>query len=332
VSHFEPLKNEQMKAIVYTEYGPPEVLQLKEVAKPLPKVDEVLIRIHATAVNSGDCRLRKPDPFAVRLFWGFFKPKTTILGVVFAGKIENIGQNVTQFKIGDNVFGMTGMRMGAYAEYKCLPEKGCIALMPNNINYNEAAAIPFGGNTALDFMRKADIQKGQKVLIYGASGAVGTAALQLAKHFGAEVTGVCSTKNVAFVQSLGADKVIDYTKEDFTLNGEIYDLLFETVGKISFAKSVQSLSKKGTLILGSAGVSTILMGLWTKMTSGMKIILGGVAEKAENLIFLRELIEKGTFKPVVTAIYPMEEIVEAHRQVETGHKVGNLVIQINNYK
>jgi NADPH:quinone reductase-like Zn-dependent oxidoreductase len=200
--------------------------------------------------------------------------------------------------------------------------------MPNNINYNEAAAIPFGGNTALDFMRKADIQKGQKVLIYGAAGAVGTAAVQLAKHFGAEVTGVCSTKNVAFVQSLGADKVIDYTKEDFTLNGAIYDVVFETVGKISFAKSVQSLSKNGTLILGSAGISTILMGLWTKMTSRMKIILGGGSEKAENLIFLRELIEKGVFKPVVTAIYPMEEIVEAHRQVETGHKVGNLVIQI----
>ena len=315
-----------MKAIVYTQYGSPEVLHLKEVEKPIPTEKEILIRVKATAVNSADWRLRKADPFAVRLFFGFTKPKKTILGGVFAGEIEAVGKDVTLFKAGDQVFGSTGMSFGAYAEYKCLPEGGIVAIKPNHTTYAEAAAVPFGGSTALYFLRKATIKSGQKVLIYGASGAVGTAAVQLARYFGAEVTGVCSTTNVEMVKSLGAHQVIDYTKDDFTKNGETYDVIFDTVGKISFSGSITSLNKKGTLILGASGLSQMVKGFWISITSSKKVLSGIISETTADLIFLKEVIENGKLKSIIDRSYPLEQIAEAHSYVEKGHKKGNVVI------
>ena len=318
-----------MKAIVYESYGRPEVLQLKEVEKPTPKANEVLVRIYATAVNSGDVRMRKADPWAVRLMLGLIRPKIRILGVVLAGEIEAVGKDVTLFKEGDSVYGMTGMSFGAYAEYKCLPEDGVLAIKPASLTYKEAAAIPFGGNTALHFLRKAKIQAGQKVLIYGASGAVGTSAVQLAKYFGAEVTGVCSTANVAMVKSLGADKVIDYNKEDFSKNGEAYDIVFDTVGRSPFSGSLKSLKKNGYYLrVVHMSLSPVIRGLWTSLTSSKKVIGGVATEKAENLIFLNSLIEAAQLKPVIDRTYPIEEIVEAHEYVEKGHKKGNVMITI----
>jgi NADPH:quinone reductase-like Zn-dependent oxidoreductase len=319
-----------MKAIVYSQYGTPEVFELKDVEKPIPKQNEVLVKIKATAVNSGDVRLRKADPFAVRLFFGLFKPKTTILGSVFSGEIEAIGSGVKQFKIGDEVFGHTDMSFGTYAEYKCFPENGSIALKPITISHQEAAVIPFGGVTALHFLKKASIQHGQKVLVFGASGAVGTAAVQLAKHFGAIVTGVCSTANVALVKSLGADKVIDYSKEDFTKNGETYDLIFDSVNKMSISDSLKSLNIYGILILSAAGLLETLQGSWAAITSSknIKVMTGMISHKAEDINFLKTLIELGQLKPVVDKTYLLEQMVEAHTYVEKGHKKGNVVIFI----
>jgi NADPH:quinone reductase-like Zn-dependent oxidoreductase len=317
-----------MKAITFKEYGPPEVLQLNEVAKPKPKEDEILIRIMATAVNSGDIRLRKADPWAVRLFLGLSKPKINILGGVLSGEVEAIGKIVTKFKIGDQVFGSTGMSFGAYAQYKCLPEKGVLAIKPVNINHQQAGTIPFGATTALYFLKKAGIKAGQKVLVYGASGAVGSAAVQLAKFFGAEVTGVCSTANIGMVRSLGVDKVIDYTKEDFTTKGETYDVIFETVNKLSFSASIKSLKKNGRLILGASGLSQQLRGAWVSKTSSQKIISGMISQKAEDIIFLKELVERGFYKPVVDRIYTLEQMVDAHTYAEQGHKKGNVAITL----
>lgn len=317
-----------MKAIVYTKYGAPDVLTLKEIEKPMPKDNEILIKIKATAVNSGDWRLRKADPWAVRLFFGLMKPKINILGGVFSGEVESVGKKVTFFKVGDEVFGSTGMSFGAYAAYKCLPENATLALKPENMTHQEAAVIPFGGLTALHFVRKANIWHGQKVLVYGASGAVGSAAVQLAKHFGANVTGVCSTRNVDLVKSLGADQVIDYTKEDFTENGEIYDVIFDTVNKISFSKSLKSLNKKGTMILSAAGMSEMLKGAWASMTSSQKVLTGVIGETMEGIIFLKKLIESGKMKAVIDKIYPLEEMSEAHAYVEQGHKRGNVAISL----
>ncbi len=318
-----------MKAIVYEQYGSPEVHQLKEVETPSPKDNEVLVRVYATAVNSGDVRLRKADPFAVRFMFGLIRPKKTILGVVLAGEIEAVGKYVKLFKEGDPIYGTTGMSLGAYAEYKCLPEKGVLAIKPVNLTYKEAAAIPFGGTTALHFLRKAKIKSGQKVLIYGASGAVGTAAVQLAKYFDAEVTGVCSTPNVAMVKSLGAGKVIDYKKEDFSKSGEVYDIIFDTVGKSPFAGCVKSLKKNGCYLrVVHMSLSPVLRGLWVSMTSSKKVIGGGINETAEDLIFLKSVIEAGQLKPVIDRSYPLEEIAEAHSYVEKGHKKGNVVITV----
>lgn len=318
-----------MKAVVYNNYGPPEVLQLKDVEKPIPKDNEVLIRELATAVNSGDIRLRKADPFAVRLIFGLMKPKVNILGSVFSGEVESIGKNVKYFKVGDQVFGHTDMHFGAYAEYKCLPENGTISLKPDNISHVEAAVIPFGGLAALHFIKKAKIKHGQKVLIYGASGAVGTAAVQLAKYFGAIVTGVCSTKNVDLVRAIGADKAIDYSKEDFTRNGEIYDVIFDTVNRIHYRRSLKSLNKNGILILSAAEMPQMIKGLWTSITSRRKVFMGVISHTKEDIMLIKEIIETGKMKPVIDKTYPLEQIAQAHEYVEKGYKRGNVVITVN---
>ncbi|MFV8341043.1 NAD(P)-dependent alcohol dehydrogenase [Flavobacterium sp. XS2P39] len=319
-----------MKAIIYRQYGSPEVLQLKELEKPIPKQNEVLIRVSATAVNSGDVRLRKADPFAIRLFMGLMKPRISILGCVFSGKIEQVGSAVTLFKVGDQVFGHTDMSFGTYAEYKCFPENGSLALKPATITHTEAAVISFGGTTALHFIKKANIKKGQKVLVNGASGAVGTAAVQLAKHFGAIVTGVCSTANIELVKSLGADQVVDYTKEDFTKNGETYDVIFDTVNAIEIRDSIQSCTINGKLILSAAGISEMLQGFWASMASNrkVKVLTGVISHTAEDINFLKELIESGQLKPVIDRTYSLDQTAAAHSYVEKGHKKGNVAITV----
>jgi len=317
-----------MKAAVYTQYGSPEVLRVKQVERPLPQKNEILLRIRATSVNSGDWRLRKADPYAVRLFFGLLKPKINILGSVFSGEVESIGEEVKQFKVGDIVFGHTDMSFGSYAEYLSLPEDASIALKPSNISHNEAAVIPFGGVAALHFLKKAKIQPWQKVLVVGASGSVGSAAVQLAKSFGADVTGVCSTANIALVKSIGANKVIDYTKEDFAGNGETYDVIFDAVNAISVSRSMKSLNKNGIMILSAAGMSEMLQGLWISMTSNKRVLTGVISHKAADIIFLKELIEAGKFKPVIDRTYPLEQIAEAHAYAEKGHKKGNIAINI----
>jgi len=316
-----------MKAIVYTKFGPPDVLQLQEVEKPTPKDNEVLIKIYATTVVKED-----PDMRASPGFNGFLKPRNPILGQELAGEIESIGKEVTRFKPGDQVFGFD--MFGAYAEYKCMPENGALAIKPVNLSYEEAASIPNGALTALPFLRdKGNIQSGQTVLIYGASGSVGTAAVQLAKYYGAGVMGVCSTANLEWVKSLGADQVIDYTQEDFTENGKTYDIVFDTVGKCSFSKCKDSLMDEGIFLTTVPTPMGILSAILPANRGGKKVRfmaagLRPASEKIKDLVFLTELIEAGKIKPVIDRCYPLEQMAEAHRYVEKGHKKGNVVITV----
>jgi len=322
-----------MKAIVYTEYGPPDVLQLKEVEKPTPKDNEVLIKIHAATVTAGDCEVRSftfPILFwlPLRIMFGLIKPKRLILGQELAGEIEAVGKDVKQFRKGDQVFAATGCRFGAYAEYTCLPSKCAMAIKSTNMTYEESAAIPTGGLNALHYLRKGNIQKGQKVLINGAAGNIGTFTVQLAKYFGAEVTGVDSTEKLDMLRSIGADRVIDYTQEDFTKSDETYDIIFDVVGKSSFSSSVRSLKQNGRYILVNPRLLQIVRGLWTSMTSSKKVIFEFASYRTEDLIYLKELIEEGKIKSVIDRRYPLEKTAEAHRYVEKGHKKGNVVINI----
>jgi NADPH:quinone reductase-like Zn-dependent oxidoreductase len=322
-----------MKAIVYERYGPPDVLELKEVAKPTPKDNEVLIKTHATTVTTGDWRARSLEmpvgfgPIA-RLVFGVSRPRQPILGTELAGEIESVGKDVGKFKIGDQVFAFPGASMGSYAEYKCMPEGGAVALKPPNLTYDEAAAMSFGGTTALLFFRRGKLQRGERVLVNGASGGVGSAAVQLAKHFGADVTGVCGTANVELVRSLGADHVIDYTQEDFTKNGETYDVIVDTAGTAPFSRSKRSRREKGRLLQVLGGLPDLLQIPWVSMTSSKKVIGGPAAGRAEDLRFLAKLAAAGEFKPVIDRRYPFEQIAEAHRYVDKGHKRGNVVITL----
>jgi NADPH:quinone reductase-like Zn-dependent oxidoreductase len=330
-----------MKAIVATKYGSPDVLQLKEVAKPAPEDNEVLVRIYATPATAADCALLE-GPYLGRLFGtGLTKPNNPIPGTLLAGEIEAIGKDVKLFKEGDQVFGSTDLGFGCYAEYICLSEQDALARKPANLTYDEVAAVVDGAVTALPFLREgANIKSGHKILINGASGSIGTAAVQIAKHFGAEVTGVCSTTNIELVKSMGADKVIDYTKEDFTKTGQTYDIIFDTVGKSSYSRSKDSLTQQGVYLSTVYGLGIILqmtrtslMGRLPGQQSGKKAILmlAGMRssnEKTQDLIFIKELIEDGKIKPVIDRRYPLEQTAEAQKYVKKGHKKGNVIITV----
>lgn len=305
-----------MKAVVCTRYGPPEVLQIADVKRPTPKPNQVCIRIRAAAVTSSDCYirgLRFPIAFQIlaRLALGLTAPRRRILGMVLAGEVESVGRDVTSFKEGDQVFGLDRRVFGAYAEYVCWPQNGVLAVRPVNLTYEEAAAIPFGGLLALHYLRRANIRGGQRVLIYGASGAVGTSAVQLARHFGADVTGVCSAANLELVKSLGATYVVDYTREDFATSGARYDIIFDAVGKRKSAKALQH-----------GGRALTPNGICLSVDNGSPKLL------ARDLILLKQLVEAGTLKPVVDRCYPLERIVEAHQYVDNGHKRGNVIVTV----
>ncbi|MFX0054857.1 MAG: NAD(P)-dependent alcohol dehydrogenase [Candidatus Hermodarchaeota archaeon] len=320
-----------MKAIVYTRYGPPDVLQVKEIDKPTPKDNEVLIKIHATTVTAADWRIRKADPFLARLMNGFLKPKKcNILGIELAGEVEEVGKEVTRFKPGDQVFGGMGFGFGAYAEYVVLPEDASITLKPANLSLEESATVPVGADTALFFLRtQGNIQSGQKVLIYGASSSVGSYAVQLAKYFGAEVTAVCSTANQEWVKDLGADKMIDYKKEDFTQSGETYDLIFDAVGKLSILGSMKALKEDGIFLDAVGMLRRGIQGKLATMRNNKRVLGDTATGKLEDLVFLKELIEAGKLKPVIDRRYRLEDIAEAHRYVETGRKKGNVIITLD---
>ena len=328
-----------MKAIVFTEYGSPDVLHLKDVPKPSPKENEILVRVYATPVNYGDLTARNfassqfnmPAPFYLpaRMAFGWSKPKTKILGSELAGQVEAVGAAVTRFQPGDQVFAYVGMKMGANAEYLCIPETGTVAVKPVNLSYAEAATLPYGAIMASSLLRKVNLQPGQKVLINGASGGIGSMAVRLAKHLGAEVTGVCGTPRLDFVRSLGADKVVDYTQEDFSQNGETYDLIFDILGKRSFAQLKHSLTPNGIYLLASYKMKAILQMLWTALTrSKQKVICAFAEEKAQDLVLVKELAEAGQIKAIIDRCFPLEQAAEAHRYAESGQKRGSVVITL----
>lgn len=322
-----------MKAWVYERYGPPDVLQLKDVPTPTPKDNEVLIRTRATTVTSGDWRVRSltvPAGFGLfaRLALGVAGPRQPILGTELAGVVESIGKDVSKFKPGDEVFAFAGTAMGCHAEYRCMPENGRVALKPANLTFEEAAGLCFGGSTALDFFRRGKLQRGERVLVNGASGAVGSAAVQLARHFGADVTAVCGPANIELVRSLGANRVIDYTTEDFAKSGQTYDVILDTAGTARFFRSKHSLSERGRLLVVLGGLPDLLMVPWVSMTSSKRIIAGPAAERVEDLAVLAQLAAAGEFKPVIDRRYPFEQMVEAHRYVDSGRKRGNVVITV----
>jgi NADPH:quinone reductase-like Zn-dependent oxidoreductase len=323
-----------MRAVEYYNYGGPEVLQVLEVPKPTPNDHEILIRIHATTVTATECNFRKGDPFMARLFTGLLKPKLKRLGEELAGEIEAVGKNVKHFKKGDKVFGTAGPGFGANAEFLCTPEDGVLAHMPTNITYHEAAASVDGFLTALPFLRDTGkIQAGQSVLINGASGSVGAAAVQVAKYYDAEVTGVCSSPNVQMVQAIGAHKVIDYTKEDFTKSGQSYDIIFDAVGKIRFSDCKNSLRKNGVFLEAGIGMGILPQVMWTSVFGRKKAKIAATGlrkaeERVQDLLLLKKLMDEGIIKPVIDRSYPLEKIAEAHAYVERGHKKGNVVITL----
>ncbi len=325
-----------MKAILHTQYGPPDLLQLKEVETPTPKDNEVLIAIHATTVSTGDCNVRNFTfvtksmlPIA-KLMFGIGKPwKARVLGTELAGEVERVGKDVTRFKTGDRVVASTGAAGGGHAQYACLPETGAVAIKPDSLSWEQAVAIPFGANTALYFLRDlGKIRAGQDLLIIGASGAIGSAGVQLAKHFGARVTGVCSGANVELVKALGADSVIDYTREDFTKSGNTYDLIFDVVGATTFDRCQSSLKPNGVFLQNIMELSDIVRVLWTSITGGKKIKGGVAIGNMANMRLITALAEAGTLRPVIDRSYPLERIAEAFKYVEQGHKKGNVVITV----
>jgi len=324
-----------MKATVHTAYGPPDELELREVEKPIPKDNEVLISIHATTVTSSDCNVRNLtfaptwSVLPMRMQFGLREPKITRLGIDLAGKVEAVGKDVKRYREGDQVFGRPDPALGAHAEYICIAEDGVLAAKPDNMTFEEAACLPLAANTALYFIRDlGKIHAGQTVFINGASGGIGTFAVQLAKYYGAEVTGVCSTANVEMVKSLGADKVIDYTREDFTASGEVYDVVFDVVSKTSYARCKDLLKKNGLYLAALPTLAIVLQTIWTSMVGDKKVKFGDAAGKAENLVFLKELVEAGKLRSVIDRRYPLEQIAEAFRYAETGHKKGNVVVTV----
>ena len=327
-----------MKAVVWMEYGPPEGLQLKEVQKPDPKENEVLVKIHATTVTAGDCEMRRlelPLFFStpMRVFNGLRAPKRiTVLGQELAGEIEAVGEGVKSFKPGERVFATTGFNLGGYAEYICLPEGAediALAKMPANMTFDEAAAVPFGGLESLHFLRRANIQKGQQLLINGAGGSIGTFGVQLAKHFGAEVTAIDSAGKLEMLRSIGADHVIDYTRQDFTTSGVKYDVIFDVIGKSPFSGSIRSLEESGYFLMANPRISYMLRGLWVSKRSSKKVVSGTAPQRSEDLNYLKELIEAGHLRTVIDRTYQLEQTAEAHRYVETGAKQGNLIIKVS---
>ncbi|MGV7222300.1 MAG: NAD(P)-dependent alcohol dehydrogenase [Nitrospinales bacterium] len=327
-----------MKAVKYTEYGSPDVLKIADVEMPTPKDDEVLIKVHASTVSAVDSQFRRGDSFFARIFTGLFKPKNQNLGEDLSGEVVSVGKDVTSFKTGDKVFGVTDTNFGAHAEYICLPEQGTLLLMPEGSTYEEAAAIPYGAMTALPFLRDAaKIESGQSILVNGASGAVGVAAIQLAKHFGAHVTGVCSSRNLELAKSIGADEVIDYTQEDFVNNGKTYDIIFDTVGKVSFSHCKNSLTPTGIYITAQLTVTILFQMMFTSKAEGRKAVIAFTGMrvpsiKTKDFTIIKELADAGELKPVVDKTYPIEKIAEAHAYVDTGHKKGSVVITIQDNK
>jgi NADPH2:quinone reductase len=319
-----------MKAIVYKKYGSPNVLELLDLEKPTPGPNEVLIRVFATTVTTADCMMRRGDTFLSRILLGLIKPKEKyqVLGTEFSGKIEVVGSKVKKFEPGNEVYAFRGFGTGCYAQYKCMNEKGSLAIKPSNMDFSEAASVVDGATTALFFLKKTNIQKGQKVLINGASGSIGTFAVQLAKYFDAEVTGVCSTKNIELVKSLGADKVVDYTKEDFAKTGDTYDVIFDTVGKSSFAHCKKALKSKGKYVVTVMTFEHVLQSLMTKFGNKKKVIFAMSIDKTEALNYIRTLIEEGKLRTIIDKQYPLEELREAHAYVENGHKKGNVAITV----